>query len=71
MLSNDIFFDIIQNKMFFSIGQGDFGMFDAVVFFFRKIRNGMISPVIQEKIMKERAAGGGSGIKLQKFACPV
>ena len=71
MFSDDIFFDIIQNKMFFGIGEGDFWMFDAVEFFRRKVRNVMIPPVVQEKIMKERAASGRSEIELQKLACPV
>ena len=71
MLPDDIFFDIIKNKMLFGIGDGDFGMFDAVEFFRRKVRNVMIPPVVQEEIMEKRAASGRSVIEFQKLACPV
>jgi hypothetical protein len=71
VLYDTISLNIVESEMFFGISEGDFGMFDTVVFMLRKIRDIMISPVIEEKIVKEPATGGGSVIELQKLACPV
>ena len=56
--------------MFFGIGDGDFGMLDAMVSILRKVRNIMIPPVVQEKIMQERAAGGGSYNRVSETCMP-
>ena len=57
--------------MLSGIGHGYRRMREAVKFFPGQIRHIMVAPVIQEKIVQQRAAGGRAEIQFEIFAYPI